>query len=200
MTVGEQPPSAGFGPGLRVAKIELSDKDVRRWNGAVEAARREGLVPSPNPSGPLAEGTAHARRLWEEIGDCLQPRAKNFVDIAPVPYSALDGIGAILLILTSMLHGALHLTAWGWLFPTRTEKLIWRLSCFSIAFNPLVLFFLSCGLHKRSNVLFAATVIIALVSAACSIFLFLESFLALRSSPSGVYARLGWLAFLPSLS
>jgi hypothetical protein len=34
----------------------------------------------------------------------------------------------------------------------------------------------------------------------CSVFLFLASFLALRRSPSGVYARLDWSSYLPSLS
>jgi len=128
-------------------------------------------------------------------------------------------------------HGALHLIAWRWTFPTSTERLLWRLACFGLILGQLpevvvVGIFRALGAYvswqmrriresggemgdlrvvdklegvMRKHASPVTLCILMLVTSASSTYLFIESFLALRSSVAGVYERIDWSVFLPSI-
>lgn len=137
---------------------------------------------------------------------------------------ALLGLKSGLLTLLALflaLHGGIHLSAWKFSFPTHCEKLLWRLSCFGLilGFAPIALAaWVSRFVHNGDEsplwafgrksrwyyrpilVCFVTTFMAVIcVTSISSMYLILESFLSLRHEPVGVFAKLQWAAFLPSL-
>ena len=49
--------------------------------------------------------------------------------VSHVPNISLFGI---LFIILPAFYGGIHLTAWNFCFPSKTEQLLWRISCFNI--------------------------------------------------------------------
>jgi hypothetical protein len=211
------------------AYIKISSKDLHRWSLASSALRdppRFGIT--------RATGYFQAHSTANHFRNCLIHRAPNSTAFELDSMTRLEVDGRIIFYITLALalHGAFHLTAWNWVFPTVVEKLLWRISSFGliIGFLPLVLasiFFRQTTmvdvdalrdpilrrktpdiLKRGLNILERGTrsvgivfiIIWVLFLVGCSVFLFLASFLALRRSPSGVYARLDWSSYLPSLS
>jgi hypothetical protein len=147
--------------------------------------------------------------------------------IGNIHETSTDDTPKIVLFLSAALavHGALHLIAWNYSFPTNIERLLWRLSCFGLMLGLLPQ--LPVALRKRQKRRRAAELSRQMVSSAriywqlgpvageilsmtltgialamicsSSAYLIIESFLALRSSPVGVYERIKWTAFLPSI-
>lgn len=127
-------------------------------------------------------------------------------------------------IMFSAAYGGIHLAAWSSVFPTSTEQIIWRVACMIIISSlPVLLLLLLCGkaakhvtktlttkmrwlspvaefIETSGRVLFIATTLAAtllVISSRC--FVFIESFISLRTSPIGVYWTPAWIQMLPHL-
>ncbi|KAK7183054.1 hypothetical protein PSPO01_10899 [Paraphaeosphaeria sporulosa] len=202
------------------AQIALSAKDLRRWSMASLALRSPTRVGITLPTqGSNVQETAGRFR------HCLVDRARN-LEFDSHYRDNVDGRVFVYMAVVLVLHGALHLTAWNWVFPTPIEKLFWRVSCFGLIGGFVIVVpvgrfteyiygrglawqtektgFLNQGVVVLLRIIRQVTRISAVLLggflAACSIYLFLASFPALRRSPSGVYARLEWSSYLPVLS
>ncbi|KAF7531305.1 hypothetical protein G7054_g9017 [Neopestalotiopsis clavispora] len=127
-------------------------------------------------------------------------------------------------IMFSAAYGGIHLAAWSSIFPTSSEQIIWRVACLVIMSSvPALFLLLVCGTAaghatkrlttkktrsapiakfiKTSAWVFVTATILAtvllVVSSRC--FVFVESFISLRTAPIGVYWTPAWIEMLPHL-
>lgn len=102
--------------------------------------------------------------------------------------------------LPPVVYGGVHLSAWNFEFPTKTERLLWKIACFDImATVPLLL--LSCVIWTLLCKSFAKFLLYPclLFYALSRFYLVVESFVSLRSVPIGVYWTPSWLQMLPHI-
>lgn len=214
-------------------------RDKKRWELAGAAALKEAWEvrrPLPKSTGKvkmtfLEQGNMFINRV-ENVRLGKMPFSPSIFSTRKVVYEDLRHIGSrlesvLFLSVALAIHGALHLIAWHWTFPTSIEMLLWKLACFGLILGLLpqalvigihkVFYqvFLFCERHptwtKRTEwcrrasramnekVPQVSLCLLVLVTTVSSTYLFTESFLSLRSSPAGVYKRIDWSAFLPSI-
>ena len=200
--------------------IELSKNDVERWNLAASAwntlnadskalTRNTERIALPGISefeafdfgrgfyNPFVTRAANIELLGlgSEATFC-----KFFTMLA---FLGLEPWHLTLLTFFLALHGGIHLSAWQFSFPTYCEKPLWRLSCFGLVlgFAPIALVaWVSLVKYRPILMCFVTTfTAVICVTSISSMYLILESFLSLRHEPVGVFAKLQWGAFLPSL-
>jgi hypothetical protein len=97
-----------------------------------------------------------------------------------------------------LLFGTVHVIGWNFDFPTRVERVLWRIA--SVCCGALPLF--QVWVPKLSNKR-AATCITGQLNAlyiVVRIFLFVEMLVGLRSVPAGVYQTVDWSQYFPALS
>ncbi|KAF1979733.1 hypothetical protein BU23DRAFT_636920 [Bimuria novae-zelandiae CBS 107.79] len=220
--LGQTPPELSFTPYLdafaRGAYLTLSSKDVHRWSLASSA-----LLDPSHSRIVQTRIKLNPRSTASYLLNCLVPRAPTFgVFRRETVYLDMNVKMIVYITLALALHGAFHLTAWNWVFPTVIEKLLWKIFSFGLIAGilpvvPLLYYFkrlhrtakqnprkYSRRVVKYQTWLFQTSHYIAIAwivfLGMCSVYLFLASFLALRRSPSGVYARLVWSSYLPSFS
>ncbi|UPK92651.1 hypothetical protein LCI18_003586 [Fusarium solani-melongenae] len=122
----------------------------------------------------------------------------------------------------SGMYGGVHLTAWNWTFPTYTEDLLWKVSCFCVAVALPGFFCASwvlvgitailhslvkpCfGLRKKwalrafEDPLRVYSACVAIIYVCCRIFIVVEAFVALRQVPVGVYISPSWVQMVPHI-
>lgn len=124
---------------------------------------------------------------------------------------------AISLIAT--VFGGIHCAGWKFVFPSHTEKIIWRVASSIISLIPCVIFIalipatlwvykINHGLpaSKTTQVLAGiGTQVWRLVRKVLPIYLLarvillLEAFIALRDLPQGAYVQVKWLRFVPHI-
>jgi hypothetical protein len=214
-------------------------RDKKRWELAGAAALKEAWEAESPPTKP----TGLVKMTFIEDGNMFINRVENVrlgkmnytPDVWRKPKAVYEHLRLMGLRLQSVLffsvalaiHGALHLIAWHWTFPTSIEMLLWKLACFGLILGLLpqalvigidkafYLASLFCERHptwgKRTEWCRTASrcmnekvppvslCLLVLVTTVSSTYLFTESFLALRSSPAGVYKRIHWSVFLPSI-
>lgn len=104
------------------------------------------------------------------------------------------------------LYGGIHLSAWTFDFPSRTEKLIWKIACFDImgsTFIAAILMFVMArdlgGIWKTiKRIVFPFFgVTFALFYALSRIYIVMEAFISLRHVPIGVYSTVPWSQNIP---
>ncbi|KAK4205012.1 hypothetical protein QBC40DRAFT_325615 [Triangularia verruculosa] len=124
----------------------------------------------------------------------------------------MDWVFWVGLLVLPAFYGGVHLSAWKYNFPSTIEAQWWRISCFVVIGGVLVWPCLSCVVvpfvailtrcqdDKMLDVAVSVTgLIFVLVNIFCRLFLLLDSFIALRASPVGVYLTPPWLQMLPHL-
>ena len=162
-----------------------------------------------------------------DLGKHTQPQGSNLAGFRLSSLLQADVIGimdqtprglAIMGILLPAIYGGVHLSAWGFEFPTPIESLLWKVACIVIAASiPVwcVTTFPTVGIsgalathHKRletlSDLFMAFMVLICgklliYVLAVCRFYIVVEAFVSLRSMPIGVYWTPAWIQMIPHL-
>ncbi|KAJ4124265.1 hypothetical protein NW768_009624 [Fusarium equiseti] len=116
----------------------------------------------------------------------------------------------------SGLYGGVHLTIWGYAFPSYVEELMWKVSCFiMIGYIPVFSVLLAIILHVALSFNmwnqttdtfkfypiwmggFCLTFFLCLGYIAARVFIVVESFLSLRQSSVGVFLSPEWVELFP---
>ena len=159
---------------------------------------------------PFISRCTNVQTMWEyDNGESLHVSAIT-------GYGGLQFFSGIFL----MFHGGIHLSAWTFAFPTPIEQLLWRLSCFLLCGGIVALHWVAKawkfswellkwrwlwlqneGIYMMvEGTIGGLIVLTAFLSMMSSFYLLLESFIALRHEPVGVFARLEWTALLPAIA
>ena len=120
----------------------------------------------------------------------------------------------VLCSLVLMCYGGIHLTAWNFHFPTKTEMWMWRWSGLLLLCTVPTIIIISAmgGIHSifqkrnwevcdRLLTIIAALIMMALC-AGCLFsraFIVVEAFISLRAVPISVYAVLPWSNYIPHI-
>jgi hypothetical protein len=105
---------------------------------------------------------------------------------------------ALFIVIVVHLFGVCHLVVWNWSFPSAIERLLWRVSSVGCIILPLIFSISIFAFHQRgSGWLMAWTVIPLYVL--FRVYMIIEIFFGLRSTPQGVYAGVPWSQWLPHL-
>ena len=116
----------------------------------------------------------------------------------------VDGI----MVWVVIFFGAIHCIAWGFLIPTHTELLIWRISCVAITAAPFYIFLLRLSAKWLDNMGIAASIFginiggISLSFAGilyilARVFTLAIALTSLRELPPGAFDTVHWTTFLP---
>ncbi|KAI9873382.1 MAG: hypothetical protein M1830_000472 [Pleopsidium flavum] len=112
--------------------------------------------------------------------------------------------------------GAIHISAWNFVFPSKTEKLLWRICSLTTAAVPVfvisVFLLTMCCLNSllryprlrryiKTVHSFISTYMPLMLGLVvhCRAFLIVESFISIRHVPIGVYASVSWTKYIPHL-
>ncbi|KAF8957007.1 hypothetical protein BDZ97DRAFT_1670563 [Flammula alnicola] len=126
--------------------------------------------------------------------------AQEFNDVRIVEMSAL--------LVIAILFGSMHLIAWPFTFPSRTEQLLWRISALVITAEPAWLAlafplerFVESD-HRFMWVRWPVYIPLLLglpLYVIARIFLLTEAFLSLRAQPAAAYKSIEWTSVIPHL-
>jgi hypothetical protein len=180
-------------PHQPVVDLKLDPVDVRRWKLAWQAYTNTAHV------------SFEERRKY--LNDSLVVRCKNWPTFGWGIYTeqSFDFTRLLLVTLPSMIFGVVNALAWIPELPSNIELYLWRLSVpstllsflISAYFRPLEKrFWKSTSSHTTTLGIF--NVILAFYVIARG-FIVVESFLSLRSMPTGVYEQVDWVTWLPHL-
>ncbi|KAI0059778.1 hypothetical protein BV25DRAFT_1918173 [Artomyces pyxidatus] len=111
----------------------------------------------------------------------------------------------VVALLAAMLFGAVHCAAWHYVFPSGTERIIWRVSSLAIVALPVamlvpVLLELADVVDIRQDVFPIMFALLPPIYVAARLFLLALSFTTLRSLPSEAYHAVQWTLLIPHFS
>lgn len=196
-------------------KISLTPRDVRRWTLAARAARRigEGLYYD------TAKGSVNYFTFYQP-GIFLDRKGLQAGFYAY--FCAWASGGLIAALVCCMFYGAAHATAWDFLFPTDTERLLWRVACIDTiagVISLLAVFSVVVFLHEHgrkqllksffqrekgiSSILYRVVIVIGLINfpifVISRLYIIVETFISLRHVQKGVYETVEWSDYIPHL-
>ena len=206
-------------------EVTLSFKDIRRWELATDALKKLGSPTNTDDKLVIYRGTwVWRRKSGPEIESGVVFDAPNGVSILgtneeyafpglstydKVHYTMTDrSIVFYSSFLAPLTYGGIHLTAWGLIFPSTTEGILWKLSSIGImgAFPlDLVLnFFCYCvvwisGLDVYITLPAYVFWPLSVFYAFCRVYIVVEAFLSLRHVSLGAYAAVPWVQSIPHL-
>ena len=171
--------------------------------------------------GSKVGGHTHRRRVLKRLfrGEdslmyALVPSATDFPHIRgreTTKFTNLyldDKIPISLFFFLPALYGGVHLSAWGFNFPSRTEELLWKIACLDIMGSSIVGALVISpgklgldGIWETIYGYFAITslVVLAFVYALSRVYIVTEAFVSLRHVPVGVYATVPWSQNIPHI-
>ena len=196
-------------------QISLTSRDVRRWTLAVRASRRIGEeLYRDSPKGSVNYFTFYAHSVFLD---------RKGLQAGFYAYFCAWASGGLIAALTiCMFYGAAHATAWGFVFPTNVERLLWRISCVDtiagvislLAFFSIVVFHHEHG-HKLllksffsrepgiMPLLYRLVIVIGVINfpfwILARIYIIIETFISLRYVQLGVYLTVEWTDYIPHL-
>ena len=145
-----------------------------------------------------------------ELAELDIPASERYVSIMhdsslPNAYLMRTSYFAPSVLVIVLAFAALHLAGWNFYFPTRTEKLLWRVAS-AICAGSSIYLVLAMAVEsavrgrKRLKVpfdimIYFSTVAYFLVRA----YLLVEVFVGLRSVPADVYLSVNWSAYIPHI-
>lgn len=196
-------------------QISLTSRDVRRWTIAARASRRTGEeLYRDSPKGSVNYFTFHNPSIFLD---------RKGLQAGFYAYFCAWASGGLVAALTiCMFYGAAHATAWGFVFPTDVERLLWRIACIDtiagvislLAVFSVVVFFHEHG-HKLllksfftrepgiMPLLYRFVILIGLLNfpffVLSRIYIITETFISLRHVQLGVYQTVQWTEYIPHL-
>lgn len=141
---------------------------------------------------------------------CL-PRARNFNSEFIDSLGTEDGfVVPLVMILTFLVYGSIHLLAWQYHFPTHAESIMWRSASVATASSGLLVLCMNApdSIIEIANdtfedlgdrILAYLVILLASVAVIARSFLFIESFRALPNSPASTYEVPSWTAYVPHI-
>ncbi|KIK66304.1 hypothetical protein GYMLUDRAFT_218437 [Collybiopsis luxurians FD-317 M1] len=116
-------------------------------------------------------------------------------------------MGSWLSTAAAMIFGAIHCTAWNFIFPTELERLLWRISSLITTLAPILIIYMASGsylittqagkyLEIMGNIIFMAAVI---SYGGARLALIVQPFLALRDLPPSALQDVAWTTFIPHI-
>lgn len=121
--------------------------------------------------------------------------------------SQLNASALMALAVSIIFGGGVHCVAWSFSFPSRTERVLWHISCITITAGP-ALWSLHLGLSIKGITLprvswaaswiFGGVVVVPLYLVARIVLLIL-AFTTLRSLPYGAYKTVYWTTIIPHI-
>jgi hypothetical protein len=108
-----------------------------------------------------------------------------------------------------IVFGAIHFIAWSYMFPSRAELALWRISCIAMIVIPLLLTFI-CAMATTTpepkgllRIIAGASMVLLVLSAwlyiASRIATIIIAFTTLRSLPSEAFTVVDWTTFIPHI-
>ena len=196
-------------------QIHVTSRDVRRWTLAARAAKRIGEdLYQDSSKGSVNFLTFYAKSI---ALDRKGLRAGFYT------YFCSWASGGLIAALTiCMFYGAVHTTAWAFVFPTDVEQLMWRIACIDtiagvislLAIFSVVVFLYEHG-HKVliksfftrepgfMPLFYRFVILIGLLNcpffALSRVYIIIETFISLRHVPLGVYQTVQWTNYIPHL-
>jgi hypothetical protein len=168
----------------------------RLWSTWVEADR-------PLPLEPIA----HTER-WLYRRTSGSPNVDATL-VEQMEYMQLRPTMCVIMTLTFLVYGGLHLLAWQYKFSTMLERKLWRTSALISAMSGSVILilpnlFFRPGAKTRVLRWFLVglrwySYLIVVCHVASRAFLFIESFIALPNSPRSTYTIPSWTAYIPHI-
>ena len=208
--------ACGLGPLFtrsgQALRLDLSDKDVQRWELAAAAIWKLDAIPAPDVNG---------FRVWtdtryEGCNKSLSSSVPNISYNWTFAWSVRDLFTWIVCnegfrgeMLLPLVYGGIHLSAWDFHFPTAPEGLIWKIACIGIMGSISVQIMIYWTLSSITYHRLSHSDILGIMSFALGpvfvfygfsrLYIVLESFLSLRAVPLGVYAAVPWVQSIPHL-
>ena len=121
--------------------IDLSSKDVKRWQLASTAYKDEtrGLIENKdNYSRVIRSAKPEHIKGWDPGNKCLSHRSQNYMNMGDGPKGFEWQVYGGFVFSKSMYSGA-HLALWSYGFATPSEALLWRISCCALAALPCLI-------------------------------------------------------------
>ena len=122
----------------------------------------------------------------------------------------------ILFINLPAVYGGIHLSAWKFRFPSKTEQLLWRIACFAIigaipitCFSTVILLVLldednmdripfgDFGESLRDILIWSLVIALSVLYILSRFYIVIEAFVSLRHVPIGVFAAVPWVEAMP---
>ena len=148
---------------------------------------------------------------------------KTFVNSRTTPHRGITVREMLYGVLVELIYFGIHLAAWNFTFPTRTEQILWRVA--SLQLLGVLLFYLliiTLGTYFYREIarilfggvsnsmlgvaalapkwlLFVAYYPVIIAYGSARTYVLLEAFVSLRAFPLSVYASIDWADFIPHL-
>ena len=208
-------PSENLGPfGLSVPSgnevTYLTAKDALRWRKFSEMLEKH----RSQDSHQSIESTLQSKQVSKSTCTLMT----HVSDIPNVSFGASHFVPNIslfgmLFIILPAFYGGIHLTAWNFCFPSKTEQLLWRISCSNImGLIPITWLYLEIAdrfldgrymdripFWGKLDSIFVWSSLIALyvLYILSRLYIVVEAFVSLRHVPIGVYAAVPWVEAIP---
>ncbi|TFK52219.1 hypothetical protein OE88DRAFT_1372142 [Heliocybe sulcata] len=120
----------------------------------------------------------------------------------------------VFLVASSMIFGAVHLFGWFFIFPSRVDQILWRISALAVTCLPLLELVVYAGtialsqrvesVNRKASLVLKALgggliIFQGIIYLAARITLLVLAFKALRSLPEGAYQDISWSSFIPHI-
>ncbi|MCJ1433580.1 hypothetical protein MMC27_002943 [Xylographa pallens] len=196
-------------------QISLTSRDVRRWTLAAHASKRIGEeLYRDTPKDSVNYFTFYAHSIFLD---------RKGLQAGFYAYFCAWASGGLIAALTiCMFYGAAHATAWGFVFPTDVERLLWRIACIDTiagVISLLAIFSVVVFLHEHGHkvllksfftrepgimsLLYRAVILIGILNIPLFIisrmYIIVETFISLRHVQLGVYQTVQWTDYIPHL-
>lgn len=192
-------------------RIDLSERDIRRWTLAARALERIG-EPLHYPDRSVSLFTLHTPNIFLNHKGLLVGFYGYFCTWAS------GGLMAALVL--CCFYGGAHMVVWNSRFPTPLEQLLWRISCIdNMAGMTSVLAAFSFIMYQREHGVkrllrafwtpepgwlaypFRLLVLFGLLNLPLfllsRLYIVVETFISLRHVPTGIYRTVPWTNYIP---
>jgi hypothetical protein len=151
------------------------------------------------------------RKRGEGFEYSVDVSASNLPHLSRFSFFALDKkIPLFLFSLLPAIYGGIHLSVWGFEFPSNIEGLLWKISCFNLAattvsFTILVLWYSKVfeveKLRQKFSRLFSlfCLAVLAIAYVLSRLYIVTEALISLRHVPIRVYSTVPWSQNIPHI-
>ncbi|KAF8331045.1 uncharacterized protein EI90DRAFT_3016499 [Cantharellus anzutake] len=135
----------------------------------------------------------------DAVTDPILPKTENVSNPTSPAAKIMEASPIWIFLVTGIIFGGIHCLAWSYPFPTRAEKLLWRISAIIITVGPGPFAWVIERQGQEGNVLMIFANLSIFLYAIARIILFTLTFTSLRSPPPNLYRTTSWTSFIPHL-